>query len=240
MPDIVHPLRFLGVDRPKDEIYWDGLAECYHQGLVANVGVCNYGPTLVEKCQEALARRGVPLASNQVTYSLLGRHNGSQATVDRCGELGVAVMACYPFAMGLLTGKYSAETLDGSLGISKKTSLETKDLELYANGDGIKIPKGGIAPLLTAMSAIAEKREKTLSQVALNYIVSKGVVPVPGCRSATQVKDNIGAMGWRLTENEMAFLEQAADRLGFGFDGAGFKRTGEKFVGYGIERFQLD
>ena len=71
MPDIVQPLRFLGKDFSKDEIYWDGLAECYHRGLVKNVGVCNYGPTLVERCQEALAKRDVPLASNQIAYSLV-------------------------------------------------------------------------------------------------------------------------------------------------------------------------
>mmetsp|Transcript_42379 Transcript_42379/g.83256 ORF Transcript_42379/g.83256 Transcript_42379/m.83256 type:complete len:451 (+) Transcript_42379:256-1608(+) len=247
MPDIVHPLRFMGMDESKDSIYWDGLAECYHRGLVKNVGVCNYGPTLVERCQEALARRGVPLASNQVTYSLLGRRNGSQETVDKCKDLGVKVLACYPFAMGLLTGKYSNgvtgssdKHFDDSLEQSKKTSLEMKDLNLYANGDGITVPKGGVAPLLTAIASIAEKRNKSISQVSLNYIVSKGIIPIPGCRSVSQVEDNIGAMGWRLTDLEVAMLELEADKLGFQFDGAGFKRTSEKFVGYGIERFRLD
>mmetsp|Transcript_640 Transcript_640/g.1035 ORF Transcript_640/g.1035 Transcript_640/m.1035 type:complete len:196 (-) Transcript_640:382-969(-) len=37
MPDIVKPLRFLGVDKSYDEVYWDGLVECYHRGLVKNV-----------------------------------------------------------------------------------------------------------------------------------------------------------------------------------------------------------
>ena len=104
MPDIVKPLRFLGKDETYDEQYWEGLAECYHRGLVKNVGVSNYGPTLVTKCHDALAKRGVPLASNQIAYSLIGRHNGAQQTVDRCNELGVKVLAYYPFAMGLLTG----------------------------------------------------------------------------------------------------------------------------------------
>ena len=48
-----------------DEAYWDGLAECYHEGLVANVGVCNYGPTMVHRAYEAgpeaLQKRGVPV-----------------------------------------------------------------------------------------------------------------------------------------------------------------------------------
>lgn len=77
MPDIVQPFRMFGKQDIKNEIYWEGLAECYHRGLVKNVGVCNYGPTLLTKCHEALAKRGVPLASNQIAYSLIGRHNGA-------------------------------------------------------------------------------------------------------------------------------------------------------------------
>eukprot|EP00980_Cylindrotheca_fusiformis_P013453 scaffold3437_cov113-Cylindrotheca_fusiformis.AAC.20 len=247
MPDIVHPLRFLGKDASKDEIYWDGLAECYHQGLVKNVGVCNYGPTLVEKCQEALAKRGVPLASNQIAYSLLGRHNGAQETVDKCNDLGVKVLACYPFAMGLLTGKYSKditraykEGRDLSLTEAKKTTLELQDLAKYADGDGLEIPIGGINPLITTMLSIAEKRDKTLAQVALNFVICKGAIPIPGCRTVAQLEENLGALGWRLSETEVKMLELEAEKLGFGFDGAGFKRTGEKFVGYGIEKFRLE
>lgn len=247
MPDIVKPFKFLGNDKAYDEIYWDGLAECYHRGLVKNVGVCNYGPTLVAKCQEALAKRGVPLASNQIAYSLLGRHNGAQETVDKCNELGIKVLAYYPFAMGLLTGKYSQATLaamdsssEASLLNFQKSDLELKDLERYAKGDGIAVPEGGISPLLVTMATIAESRGKTIAQVALNYIMSKGAVPIPGCRTVTQLKDNLGAMGWRLSETEVVMLELEADKLGFGFDGAGFKRTSEKFVGYGTEKWSLD
>lgn len=238
MPDVVQPFRVVGKSDQKDEMYWDGLAECYNRGLVKNVGVCNYGPTLVTECQEALAKRGVPLASNQIAYSLLSRKNGSQDTVDRCNELGVKVLACYPFAMGVLTGKYSSSS--GSVVTSSKSRLETRDLERYARGDGKIIPKGGISPLLHAMEEIAQRRQKTVAQIALNYIITKGAVPIPGARTSSQVLDNIGAMGWRLSKTEIALLENEADRLGFSFDGAGFKRTNEKFVGYGVEKFSLE
>ena len=74
-----------------DAAYW-GLAECYHSGLVKNVGVSNYGPTLLARAHAHLAARGVPLASNQFHYSLLARHRGEQATVDACRALGVALL----------------------------------------------------------------------------------------------------------------------------------------------------
>jgi pyridoxine 4-dehydrogenase len=248
MPDIVQPFRAFGKVDTKDTIYWEGLAECYNRGLVKNVGVCNYGPTLVEKCHDALAKKGVPLASNQISFSLLGRHNGSQETIDKCNKLGVKVLAYYPFAMGLLTGKYSNDLLtendagsgDLSLTQKKKTNLELADLERYAYGDGVMVPEGGIQPLLKTMTTIAKRRKKTLSQVALNYIISKGAIPIPGCRTVQQLEDNLGAMGWRLSPTEVKMLELEADKLGFGFDGAGFKRTNEKFVGYGVEKWSLD
>merc|ERR1719162_395971 len=246
MPDIVKPFRFLGVTDSLDEVYWEGLAECYRRGLVKNVGVCNYGPTLISKCQDVLGKRGVPLASNQIGYSLIGRENGSQETVDKCAEAGVKVLGYYPFAMGLLTGKYSSTSSgpmsDSTLTSFKKTksSYELNDLNVYADGDGKKVPLGGVSPLLSAMEEIAYTREKTIAQVALNYIVCKGVMPIPGAGNAAQVKDNIGAMGWRLTDSEVSTLETKADELGFSFEGAGFKRTNEKFVGYGVEKWRLD
>lgn len=246
MPDIVQPLSAFGLESTKDEIYWDGLAECYERGLVSNVGVCNYGPTLVTRCHEALAKRGIPLASNQIGYSLIGRHSGSQETLDTCNALGIKVMAFFPFAMGLLTGKYSTETntnlqtKNTSLTANKKTSLEVRDLKKYIEGDGESLPKGGIEPLIKVLDTIAIRRNKTIAQIALNYIVCKGAIPIPGARTSEQVTDNIGAMGWRLSPTEVAMLELEADGLGIGFEGAGFKRTSEKFVGYGVEKWQLD
>lgn len=245
MPDIVQPLRFMGMGKSKDETYWDGLAECYHRGLVKNVGVCNYGPTLLLKCQEALAKRDVPLASNQIGYSLIGRHNGAQETLDVCNENDIKVLAFFPFAMGVLTGKYTtgisvAENTIASLTTSKKTKLELRDLTRYATGDGDAVPHGGVGPLLKVMETIAKNRGKTIAQVALNYIVCKGAIPIPGARTKAQLEDNIGAMGWSLSETEVDMLEFEADKLGFGFEGAGFKRTSEKFVGYGVEKWVLD
>jgi pyridoxine 4-dehydrogenase len=233
MPDIVQPLKGFGIGNNKDEIYWEGLAECYKRGLVKNVGVCNYGPTLLSKCQESLAKHSVPLASNQIAYSLIGRHNGAQETVDKCNDLDIKVLAYYPFAMGLLTGKYSKKSLaslDETLVTSTKSSLEVKDLKRYADEMG---------PLITLMEQIAKRRGKSIAQISLNYIICKGAIPIPGARSVAQLKDNVGAMGWRLTTKEILDLENLADQVG-GFEGAGFKRTSEKFVGYGVEKWRLD
>jgi len=252
MPDIVQPFKNspMFASKPKDQIYWEGMVECYNRGLVKNIGVCNYGQTLLLEAKQYLQKKNVPLASNQIAFSLVGRHNGAQETLDLCNELDIKVLAFFPFAMGLLTGKYTSEEMTSnvlaqdtltSLVRSKKTPLELRDLSKYVTGD-VKsgIPDGGVRPLLQAMEEIAQNRKKTVAQVALNYIIWKGAIPIPGARTSAQVRDNVGAMGWRLSLQEVNQLETAADKLGFGFEGAGFKRTSEKFVGYGVEKWTLD
>jgi len=119
--------------------------------------------------------------------------------------------------------------LDDSLSTSTKSALEIKDLKTYTDD---------IGPLLAEMDIISKSRGKSLAQIALNYVICKGAVPIPGARSIRQLKDNIGAMNWRLTDAEIRILEAKAD--GVGFEGAGFKRTSEKFVGYGVEKWRLD
>ena len=164
---------------------------------------------------------------------MIGRHDGAQETVDKCKELGIEVLAYYPFAMGLLTGKYSNEfntSFEDSLLNNKKSPLEIKDLKKYSTN---------IDPLLREMKLIADKRGKSIAQIALNYIICKGAIPIPGARTIAQLNDNMGAMGWRLSVNEIHRLETLADKVK-GFEGAGFKLTSGKFVGYGIEKWILN
>merc|ERR1719311_1520959 len=135
MPDIIQPFARFGVENRREEEHWDGLAECYHSGLAKNVGVSNYGPTLLARAHEHLARRGVPLASNQIHFNLLYRRQGSLATVERGTELGVTTLAYYPLAMGLLTGKVTPETLRG------RTDTRGQELLRYlVGGKGAGFP----------------------------------------------------------------------------------------------------
>lgn len=231
MPDIVQPLRLFGIIDVKDQYYWEGLAECYKEGLVKNVGVSNYGPTLLLKASEYLSRQGVPIASNQINYSLLYRKNGAQTTVDVAKSMGIKTLAYYPLAMGLLTGKHNTAFQGKADTSSTKTSLELSELRSKYQD---------ILPLLTTMEDIARYRNKTLPQVALNWIICKGVIPIPGARNSKQLLDNLGARGWRLTKEEVERLEGVADNLDITFEGAGFKRSGEKFVGYGLEKWYLN
>ena len=67
------------------------------------------------------------------------------------------------------------------------------------------------------------QRNKTPAQVSLNWVISKGAIPIPGCRNARHAADNAGAMGWRLTDSEVGELEAASDRCDLEFSSGGFK-----------------
>jgi diketogulonate reductase-like aldo/keto reductase len=53
---------------------------------------------------------------------------------------------------------------------------------------------------------------KTPSQVALNWIIAKGAVPIPGAKNQAQAEENAGALGWRMNADDVALLDEAALR----------------------------
>lgn len=175
--------------------YWDGLAMAYEQGLVKNVGVSNYGSDAVRACHKALAERGIPLATNQIQYSLLYRWPELNGLLETCKELDVKVLAYSPLALGFLTGKYNADVLPS--GPRNKIGKE-----LFSTGD--------YANLEETMKQVAANHGGTVSQVAINWTRAKGTIPIPGARTISQVKQNYSALEWNLTPKEVEDLDKAA------------------------------
>lgn len=176
----------------------EGLADLYEQGLVRGVGLSNYGPKRLKWVHQKLADRGVPISTLQVQYSLLSTYPVTQLGLkDVCDELGIKLIAYSPLGLGLLTGKYSQKSSfpKGIRGVLFRQLLP------------------GIHPLIDSLRTIAQSRNKTLSQVALNWCICKGTIPIPGAKSVEQAKENIGALGWQLDSNEVAELDRAAARV---------------------------
>src|SRR6266542_5413100 len=91
------------------ESMMEGMVECVKRGWTRTVGVSNFGQTKMLRAYSMLAQHGIPLASNQVHYSLLSREVEKNGTLARCKELGIRLIAYSPLEKGLLTGKYSSE-----------------------------------------------------------------------------------------------------------------------------------
>jgi pyridoxine 4-dehydrogenase len=150
----------------------------------------------MERAHSTLARRGIALASNQVEYSLLDRTAERTGLLQGCRDMGVTLIAYSPLAMGLLTGKY---------GVTNPPPLQRR-----SRLSGL-LPQVG--PLLQVLRQIGEEQGgKTPAQVALNWAMCKDTLPIPGAKNGRQAVENAGALGWRLTADQVAGLDEATDQ----------------------------
>jgi aryl-alcohol dehydrogenase-like predicted oxidoreductase len=171
----------------------EALAGAHAEGLVKAVGVSNYSVKETKSMDGALRRHGLRLATNQVEFSLLRAMPERVGLLSTCTELGVVVLDYSPIGQGRLTGKYSAANPPpGRRNFSAHPweEVDTVVSELHRIGEA----HDGRSP----------------SQVALAWLIGKGTVPIPGAKNRVQALDNAGALGWRLSGEEMAALDAAA------------------------------
>lgn len=174
------------------------LIEATQAGLTRAVGVSNYDISRTQRSYDALIREGIHLASNQVEYSLLNRKIEKDGLLKLCQGLDITLIAYSPLAMGVLTGKYTPENPPKGV---RGGRYNRKLLQR-------------IVPLLALMRKIgAAHSGKTPAQVALNWVICKGALPIPGAKNLTQAEQNVGALGWQLTEEEVAALDAASDAV---------------------------
>jgi pyridoxine 4-dehydrogenase len=179
----------------QEEGLLDGLADLYEQGLVKGVGLSNYGTKRLQWVHQKFAERGVPIKTLQVQYSLLSTYPVTELGLkDVCDQLGIKLIAYSPLALGILTGKYS----------------EKGPFPRGVRGLLFRQLLPGVRSLLQCLQDVAASRNKTMSQVALNWCIAKGTIPIPGAKSIQQAQENIGALGWELDSGEVAELDKAA------------------------------
>jgi aryl-alcohol dehydrogenase-like predicted oxidoreductase len=180
------------------ETWMAALGDAVQGGLTRAVGVSNYDRRWMQRAYDALARESIPLASNQVEYSLVQRKVEKNGMLKLCQEMGVRLIAYSPLGMGLLTGKYTVDNPPSGIRGGRYSRTFLKRME----------------PLMTLMKRIgSDHAGKTPAQVALNWVICKGALPIPGAKNLEQAEQNAGALGWRLTEDEVAALDAASDAL---------------------------
>jgi len=181
------------------ETLMNTLADEVKRGRIAAVGVSNYSASQMRQAHQILASRGVPLAVNQVRYSLLSRQIETEGIVATARELDVTILAYSPLAQGLLTGKYSAESAEVPTG--------ARSIDPRFKKEGLQ----KIAPVISLLRSLGEKYDRTPAQVALNWLIAQGnVIPIAGVKTAQQVRQNAGALGWRLNDEEVQELEKVS------------------------------
>lgn len=175
------------------ETWMDAMADAVEAGLTRAVGVSNYTMAQMGRAHNALNKRDIVLASNQVHYSLLHREPETDGVLQLCRDLGVTLIAYSPLEMGVLTGKYTPENPPPR---TRRLRYPPTYLE-------------SVQPLLSRMRQIGEDHGgRTPAQVALNWTICKGAVPIPGAKTPAHVTSNAKALGWRLTPDEVAELDE--------------------------------
>jgi pyridoxine 4-dehydrogenase len=174
------------------------LGDCLEKGLVKGVGLSNFGPKRLKSAYQKFASRGIPITSLQVQYSLLSTYPLTDLGLkELCDQLGIKIIAYSPLALGLLTGKY------------RDNKNLPPGLRRFLFGQLIP----AISPLISCLEVIAQAKNKTISQVALNWCICKGTIPIPGAKNVRQAEDNLGALGWSLDTGEIAELDKIAAGL---------------------------
>lgn len=180
------------------ETWMEGMAEAVQGGLIRHVGVSNYDMDQMSRANERLLREGLRLASNQVDYSILNRKVEKNGLMKLCQDLDIKIIAYSPLMQGVLTGKYGPDSpLPGIRGGRyNRRYLEKTE------------------PLLKLMKHIGtDHGAKTPAQVALNWVMCKGCIPIPGVKTLSQAEQNAGALNWRLSDDEVGQLDAMSDQV---------------------------
>lgn len=171
------------------------MADAVDAGKVKAVGVSNYSAEQMRIAHAALADRGIPLASNQVEYSLLHRQPETNGVLDLCRELGVTLIAYTPLAGGALTGKYE----------TKKPRGLRRFMMPYYRGDNPK----SISTVVALLREIGGRYGKSPAQVAICWLIeNECVLPIPGAKNSRQAMANADSLSFRLSPDEIEALNR--------------------------------
>jgi len=185
-----------GFSSPEAEM--DGMADLVEAGKIRSVGVSNFNPNRMRRAYLELQKRGLPLAVNQVRYSLMDRSIETNGILDTAKELGITIIAYTPLASGLLTGKYH-----------KNPELMQKKSFFWRARMQRGVEKS--RRLVMAMEEIGAKYGVTPAQVALNWVINfhgDSIVTIPGATKVRQVEESAGAMKFKLSGEEMTRLDE--------------------------------
>ncbi len=196
------------------EEYMRYMAEALKEGKIRAVGVCNFNAEQIKRASDALKSEGYSLTSAMVGYNVIRRYPETNGVFDICEKENIFIIPYAPLAEGTLTGKYRS---------GKKVPIQYAVTSYFGHLDLTKERNDGIPfvkrlfskpresdikrmePLMEVMEKIAAAHEKTIAQVAINWLLTQErvkVVPIPGVRSVKQANDNAGALGWSLTKEE--------------------------------------
>jgi len=173
-------------------------------GKLRYAGVSNYPGWQLMKAQAAADRHGWPrFVAHQVYYSLIGRAYEADL-MPLAADQGIGALVWSPLGWGRLTGK---------VGRDKPVPAGSRlhETEQFAPPVADEL----LFRVIDALETVAAETGKTVPQVAINWLLQRPTVAsvIIGARNEEQLRQNLGAVGWALTPEQMAALDAASDVL---------------------------
>jgi aryl-alcohol dehydrogenase-like predicted oxidoreductase len=175
----------------------EAIATLLKQGKIRAAGVCNYNTNQIDEALET-----VQLASNQVPYSMVHR-NIERDVLPQAISKGMSIIPYSPLQRGLLTGKIKRDHKFGP--------GDTRETNRYYKPENID----RINAFLETIKPIADGYKVTLAQLVINWTTRQPAMDcvLVGARDPKQVKENIGALSFKLKDSEIALIRKHAEEL---------------------------
>ncbi len=176
-------------------------------GKVRFIGASNHTGWQLQKSVDLARQHGLePYVCLQPLYNLLER-GAELELIPVCMNEGLGLIAWSPLQGGWLSGKYRRgmdRPPSGTRSDKAGDNGVSESWQLYNTDETWRV--------IDAITAVAKATERSAAQVALRWVLQRpGVTaPIVGSRSMTQLKDNLGATGWSLTDDQMDELTNAS------------------------------
>ena len=172
------------------------LDDAVSAGKILHIGLSDVPAWIVSRAQAFHDLRGlVPVAAMQLEYSLVQRSiEREHLPLAKAHDIGVTAWS--PLAGGILTGKYTRSSAD--TGNKRMDSMQLQPLDARNR------------EIAVALDGIADELGVTSGQLALAWMMSRGVVPIVGATRAEQLRENLAAAEITLDETTLKRLDDAS------------------------------
>ncbi|WP_166158553.1 MULTISPECIES: aldo/keto reductase [unclassified Neochlamydia] len=173
-------------------------------GKVRYIGCSNFSGWHVMKSLAVSEKYGLArYVVYQGYYSLIGR-DYEEELMPLGLDQGIGLMAWSPLGWGRLTGK-----------IRRGKPLPEGRLKSGGDIGGPQVDDEFLYDVLDVLEEVAQETEKTVPQVAINWLLQRPTVAniVLGARNEEQLKQNLGSIGWNLTQEQVAKLDKVSERM---------------------------
>lgn len=168
-------------------------------GKVLNYGLSNFSSNELKKVVDKFS-----ISAIQAPYNLAINNSKSKKLFNLSKTKGLSIFSYGPLAQGLLSGKYDEN--------SKFENNDRRHRLKEFSKDNFKKSKN----ILKAISLLAQKKNKSLAQIAIRWCIDSGYInsAIVGIKSLAQYKINFKVLEWKLTSQELKYLNKISNKNG--------------------------